>query len=624
MGKIPVGSSSDRQESSTTNQLTYGEDSGYLQDMLFREMFGDSYAGQPSYPQPPQPITPQPRPPDTGPGGGVGPGPGDGDGRGGGLPKPRSAGDPVIGAPPAAGGGPSGGAEGGIRTASATSVPTMTPQQAISYLNGLVDEARASGGATAYLPRYSTSNVSQNGIQSFGAHEFQGNRQIYAAQQIVDAALRGQPLSEQTAANLFRSAGVDPNQYLPGLQQAGVLGASGQQAPPPYAPPTPTVPPSYPPAGLPPPSGNGLAPITQEQFMSTQPGGQSQPVAPPPVPAGGLSSFAATQVASPLDPLRQVQTVDPRGGTVGLMGTSSPPQYPTPPPPGSAPGTPITGPARGRPDGYTYPTGHEMPTDPVGGYPPYAGPRESWQTGPGFESRVPPPYAPGSEVQNPNLPPGWPGGPPGIMPNNGIDPNSNPRGPVIPADPRQPPIVIPPRPPVPGQPPVGPPVEPPGPGGPPAVDLYAGGASGARQLTGQGVYDQLARMLHDPGYDQATRNAMATEGANAARATYAGAQGQIARRSAATGNSAGAVAGIAELGRAQAGTMGQQARQNQIDQFKESQRQREWATQGLGALYGGESSYLSNLFGQSGNLQGRLRQSRSQTKTRIDTPLISL
>ena len=138
--------------------------------------------------------------------------------------------------------------------------------------------------------------------------------------------------------------------------------------------------------------------------------------------------------------------------------------------------------------------------------------------------------------------------------------------------------------------------------GPPVTEWGQGGASGNRELAGGQAYQGYSGMVNNGGYDAATQNAITQTGENTARAGYAGAADQAARHAQATGNTAGYNSAIARLGQAESGTISDNARQNQIAFANEKQRQKEAGLQGLGGLYGGETNYLENLFGQRSGL----------------------
>jgi hypothetical protein len=675
MGKIPVGGSSSNTSSSTDTGLRYGAGQDLLSQMLWREMYGAGPTGPGgtpgapggawpgvSWPEGPgSSRTPVPYAGDYGGQGGQGtappwdptnmndpdPGwnigdvpPGFGDTPGsppGGVPATWPGGQMYwpswpIENPPGGGGVsaghldlppgrgsttfgmqgeivPPGGAPpvpfgGGLPPPGGMSAMSMPSgggdyTQYMNQLNQMVQEARQHYAAaaqskgmpvprtedewrTAYLPMFTPEQFGPHGIQSFGAHEFQGNPQINQAMSRASVAIM-----QQSGSLPGGTPGLPPTDPAgpaysgqPGLSfDPSQINAGAQ----------PYVRPPSAPSGGPPPGG-------QYAVGGATPYVGSFGSSPPPAPAIG-------QVPPPSPP--------PSGGSMSTMGASATPlRGPASiPAPQMAPMSPGVTPIAAPPPPVVPPgTGGTPPSDLLAG----------WTTG------APPYFLPGGAhppgtYRGPTGP-GGPGGPPDPYTEwrvpGGLDPNRIVPG-AIPGDYG------------PGGVPTAPPPGTPGgpqfpPGSPGAGGLFAGGASGARQITGQGTYDQLAAMLRDPGYSPAVRSAMAQEGQNAARAGFAGAGGQIMRHAATTGNSAGVNAGLAELGRAQAGAFGQQARQNAIDQAKESQRQREWATQGMGTLYGGESSFLSNLLGQQGNVQGRVTQSSSRTKARADKPLFTL
>ena len=141
-----------------------------------------------------------------------------------------------------------------------------------------------------------------------------------------------------------------------------------------------------------------------------------------------------------------------------------------------------------------------------------------------------------------------------------------------------------------------------GPTGEPITAWGTGGASGNRQLTGQQLYNTFSGALQHPELPADVQNAMEQEGMNAARANFAGQSGQLARHVAATGNNAGYAAGLSQIGRNQAGALGQQARQNKIDEENLKRQRENWAAQGLGSLYTGESNYNQGILGGLANL----------------------
>ncbi len=248
---------------------------------------------------------------------------------------------------------------------------------------------------------------------------------------------------------------------------------------------------------------------------------------------------------------------------------------------------------------------------PTRGAPPTLGPRRSlaaYSTDPYTKSALAASSAAGTNI------PGW--DEPGITP-------VGPTGGGIPQ--RMPPTTLPPR----GEPGYHPPYPgydtpvPPGGGPPPGDDVPPnsdasewgkGGASGNRALSSGQLYGAFGGLMRSPGYSDVEKNAMTQEGMNAARSQYAGAQGLLARRAAATGNTAGYAAGVSALGRSEADTYGRQARQNIIDFAKEKQRRRELGLQGMGGLYTGETNYLSGLMGQRAGLSSSPIGRLSNTK----------
>jgi hypothetical protein len=133
-----------------------------------------------------------------------------------------------------------------------------------------------------------------------------------------------------------------------------------------------------------------------------------------------------------------------------------------------------------------------------------------------------------------------------------------------------------------------------------------GGSEGNTQISSSILFDQFNRVLNNNGeIDPAVKNAIMQEGMKAARSQYAGAGGALQRRAAATGNTAGVTAGLASLGRAQAGSLGSMARQNTIDFEAEAQRRREGARAGLAGLYGGEAARSAGLMGLRGTAYQR-------------------
>ena len=137
-----------------------------------------------------------------------------------------------------------------------------------------------------------------------------------------------------------------------------------------------------------------------------------------------------------------------------------------------------------------------------------------------------------------------------------------------------------------------------------SADATSGGLGGARDATGALVFGGLSQMLADPNIPQATKDAIQQQGALTARAGYGGAAEGIQRNAAATGNASGTAASLAQLGRAQAGTLADLNRQSNIGFEAEAQRRKETALSGLSNYYGQTSSNFNTLAGMRGALAG--------------------
>lgn len=200
---------------------------------------------------------------------------------------------------------------------------------------------------------------------------------------------------------------------------------------------------------------------------------------------------------------------------------------------------------------------------------------------------VPPPrVVPPREVP-PNQPPGS-GGPPGPVP---VPPAVEPGSPDMPWTPYS---VTEPGPPTEFDPATGLPVKP-----APASNAWnQGGASGNRQLAGGQAFGAYSDMVNRGGYDAATQSAIQQNGFGATRAAFAGLGDRLGRNVAATGNNAGYAAAMSQMGRDQAGALGNQGRQNTIDFAKEKIRQKEQGAQGLSSLNTNEGNYMLGLTGQ--------------------------
>ncbi len=336
-----------------------------------------------------------------------------------------------------------------------------------------------------------------------------------------------------------------------------------------------------------------IDPVTGLPIHKKRIGDPEYPSSTPSSQGGGYSSLGA---APPVKYDAEGRPYYDYGSTGAPTSTTAAPPSGSPPATGIPPrGAPTTiGPRRGRPATSAIAPSSAYSTDPyVMAARAAASPGES-TTGPGIT--------------------GWDA--PGVM-------QGGPTGAGI-LD-RMPPTTLPPRgepgyhPPYPGYDTPVPPGGGPAPAGdvPPNFDASEwgkGGASGNRGLSSRQLYGAYGGLMTSQGYSDAEKNAMTQEGMNAARAQYAGAGGLLARRAAATGNTAGYAAGVSSLGRAEAGTYGQQARQNIIDFAKEKQRRRELGLQGMGGLYTGETNYLSGLMGQRAGLSSSPIGRLSNTK----------
>ncbi len=304
---------------------------------------------------------------------------------------------------------------------------------------------------------------------------------------------------------------------------------------------TPYTPPPAAPAA--PYSGGG---ISQSEFMSTQPGGYSQPA------GSNLGMQSMTAIPETQMPERGTPTtVAPRGDTGGTgtpTGTGNNL--------GLVPRMPVVQTTATRPATTTVPFDRPYDstpriTQPGEGYPGTPGPVTP-VSGPGLQPPTGPPYGGGNGGASSDGPYQW------------------------------------------GQ----------------------GGALGNRNAAGGTAYDAYGNMIAHPDMDPQTRNAIQQEALNSARAGYAGYGNQMSRRQAATGNSAGYAAGISDLARRASSTYGSITRQNLVDFERERQRRYETGVSGMMGLYGGETSYASNLFNQRGQA---LNQPTSRNTTTVGT-----
>jgi hypothetical protein len=130
-----------------------------------------------------------------------------------------------------------------------------------------------------------------------------------------------------------------------------------------------------------------------------------------------------------------------------------------------------------------------------------------------------------------------------------------------------------------------------------------GGITGNANAALGNAYAGYNQMYQNP-ISQQTRDAMTQETMNAANAQTAGAGEQIMRNAAATGNSAGEAAAMAQLGRDRAGIGEQAARQNVIAQDTLANQRQQAALQGMTGIGAGQQQAGSALMGLQANLSG--------------------
>ncbi len=104
-------------------------------------------------------------------------------------------------------------------------------------------------------------------------------------------------------------------------------------------------------------------------------------------------------------------------------------------------------------------------------------------------------------------------------------------------------------------------------------------------------------LINKPGYDAATKAAITNASQGAAGAAYGSAADEMTRRAARTGNTAGVVEGEDLLAREKAGTMSDIAAKNQIQFADASRGDVRAGLQGLGGLYGMDTSMLARTLG---------------------------
>ena len=538
------------------------------------------------------------------------------------------------GAAPSGGAGPTGGSLGGAVAERAPAYDTGGTSTSgggysayMNYLNGLVQQGRAAGGAPEYFVPFTEDRFSPVGIQGAGAHEYQGanGRAIMTAQTIISDAMAGRPVTREQAASMFEQAGYDPNQYLPELEALGVFGSGGGAT-----------------------AGGGFQPSTEYTPPSSSAGFDPSQINAGPTNWSGVGDGNMPPGASNTGSYG-VDGVG--GGYTGSYGS------PAPAPAASATGNPLSGLSAFRPEGALYRD---------------VGPGGSGDGGgrdfggidyPARESEPPPPPSYGAPGPDPTIPPAdgsktprdltglfnfssLLGAPP---PSTGTEPRMSilPSGGLLNAlnggAPRNT-MVMPTRSPADSTPrPIGLGEGVPGTSGGPtssgggygfpngsnpfnSAGSYrpsnpgngpyswgAGGASGNRNAVGTDLYGYYGEMANPKtNLDPAFVNSLTQEGMLSARSGFADAREQMDRHVANTGNTAGYMAGRADLGRREAGAYGSMARQNTLALETERQRRREYGLQGLGGLYTGESGYNLGLLGIQAGLQ---RTPRSTTTT---------
>lgn len=143
----------------------------------------------------------------------------------------------------------------------------------------------------------------------------------------------------------------------------------------------------------------------------------------------------------------------------------------------------------------------------------------------------------------------------------------------------------------------------------------AGGAAGNREVAGARTFGGYSNMMDNPGYSEEEINRIHTEGQTVARAAFGGARENAARRRAVTGNTAGAAAMEADLGRREAETLGDLARRTEIEATNEAQRQYEAGVEGTAGVYRSETDYLRWLMGQRAQIAALTQRQRRDGRT---------
>lgn len=123
------------------------------------------------------------------------------------------------------------------------------------------------------------------------------------------------------------------------------------------------------------------------------------------------------------------------------------------------------------------------------------------------------------------------------------------------------------------------------------------------QLEGQNqqlqnyLVPQYQNLIQNPGFDQATKNAITANSTGAAAATYGSAADQAARTAARTGNSASLAPALDKLAQDKAQTMASTNAQNQIEFAKQAKTDVQQGLQGMSGLYGMDTNLLSRALG---------------------------
>lgn len=125
----------------------------------------------------------------------------------------------------------------------------------------------------------------------------------------------------------------------------------------------------------------------------------------------------------------------------------------------------------------------------------------------------------------------------------------------------------------------------------------------------QGIVGGYGKLYNSEGYDPATKAAMAQESMGAARAATAGAQADMTRKAATSGNKAGLYSGLANVANTEQKNFGSVANQNVLTNFTEKQRQKEL---GLGGM---KDLYSMNQAEQQSILQGLLGLAKTPRET---------